>query len=124
MDNFIAQVTIAILKGEDTFQGIPIPSGQTSGTMTQQKSYAQIKAEEFLKDFRPVEVNLERTVVYKDTKRFLVHKDIKDESLTEHLTKNSFIDKELEESIHNSIDFETSDSWSFSDKENNFGGSL
>ena len=124
MDNFTAQITLAILKGEETFQGIPIPSGQTSGTITQQKSYARMKAEEFLKDYRQVDVTLERTIVYEETRPFLVRNEVQDSELVEHLTENEFIDAKLKDVIDSSENFETSDSWSFLDSETNFGGSL
>ena len=124
MDNFITLVTLAILRGAETFQGIPIPSGQTSGTMTQQKSYARMKAEEFLKEYRQVEVTLTRTITYEETRPFLVRNEVQDLELVEYLTEDMSIDAKLKDVIDFSENLETSDSWSFSDKENNFSGNL
>ncbi len=44
----VTDVKQAILRGEQTFNGIVLPSPQRSGTFTQQSTYAYKAAQEFV----------------------------------------------------------------------------
>lgn len=44
----IDHITHAILRGDAYFNGIKLPKGQTAGTLTQQHSYAKLKAQQLV----------------------------------------------------------------------------